>query len=368
MSDAQTIQDARSKAPKQVKCVVWDLDNTLWAGVAVEIGTDEALPTIDPLVLNAISQLEQRGIVNSVASRNDPSMRNLLLSQPGLRERIVAPQIGWEPKSTALRRTAEHLNIGLDAMAFVDDSPFERAEVAYMLPQVLVLSPDQLVEALASPAFNRSASTAESARRADMYREEEARKEAETVFNGTRTDFLASCQMRLTIAHAVEADLPRLLEMTERTHQLNSTGRRYSEEELRERISDPRWLMPVLRLTDRFGDYGVIGAALVDTQPPWPREAWLIELVMLSCRVEGRGIPAALVRWIMGKAHASGIKGLRAVYSVNERNLPIRLLFRQLRFSKIAGETFVTVARDLSVPLPPFPEWLAIDDGPSTEH
>ena len=360
MADSHTIRNPQSAIRNPVKCVVWDLDNTLWAGVAVEGEAGEALPAPDPAMLDIMSKLEERGIVNSVASRNDPSMRELLLSHPGLRERVVAPQVGWEPKSTALRQIAERLNIGLDALAFVDDSPFERAEVAYMLPQVLVLSPDALNEAMKSPRFNPASATAESARRAEMYRQEETRREAESSFKGSRADFLAWCDMRLTIAPATDADLPRLLEMTQRTHQLNSTGRRYSEQELRERMADPRWLVPVARLTDRFGDYGIIGAALVDTQPPWPPGVWLIDLVMLSCRVEGRGIPAALVRWIMGQARDAGTKGLRAIYRVNERNLPIRLLFRQLGFTKVAGDDFVTVGRDLSDPLPPFPEWLEI--------
>jgi FkbH-like protein len=347
----------------QIKCVVWDLDNTLWAGVAVEGEADAAPPAPDPALVGVIAELERRGIVSSVASRNDPSMRDALLSHPDLKARIVVPQVGWEPKSGALRRIAERLNIGLDALAFVDDSPFERAEVAYMLPQVLVLSPDELKGALESPAFNPTGATKESARRAEMYKEEETRREAEASFKGSRADFLAWCDMRLSIAHAVEGDLPRLLELTERTHQLNSTGRRYTEAELRERIGDPRRALFVARLIDRFGDYGTIGAALVDTQPPWPPDVWLIELVMLSCRVEGRGIPAAMLRWIMGEAQKTAMKGLRAVYQVNERNLPIRLLFRQLGFAKVAGDSFVTVARDLSDPLPPFPEWLALAGG-----
>ena len=360
MTKPQVRKTPRSTQRTPIKCVVWDLDNTLWAGVAVEGEADAAPPPPNPILLDIITKLEMRGIVSSVASRNDPSMRDLLLSHPDLKERMVAPQVGWEPKSTAVRRIAERLNVGIDAIAFVDDSPFERAEVAYMLPQVLVLSPDELMRALDSPEFNPAAATEASARRAEMYRQEEARKEAESLFKGNRADFLASCEMRLTFAPAAEADLPRVLELTERTHQLNSTGRGYSVQELRARMADPRWLMLVARLRDRFGDYGTIGAALVDTQPPWPPDVWLIELVMLSCRVEGRGIPAALVRWIMGQAKSAGIKGLRAIYRVNERNLPIRLLFRQLGFTKVAGDSSVTVARDLSEPLPSFPEWLDV--------
>lgn len=344
-----------------IKCVVWDLDNTLWEGVAAEAGA--AAPQPNRQMLDIMDELERRGIVSSVASRNDPSSQERLLSHHDLEGRFVAPQVSWEPKSALLRRISEKLNIGLDAIAFVDDSPFERAEVQYMLQDVLVLSPAEIGAALSTPPFSAAISTRESAQRAQMYRQEEDRKRAESTFKGDRAGFLRWCEMQLTIAPATEGDLPRIHELTQRTHQLNSTGRSYSLEQLWERMHDPRWLMPTASLTDRFGDYGMIGAALVDTQPPWPPEVWLVELVMLSCRVEGRGIPAALLRSIMEQAVAGGMKGIRAVYTINQQNLPIRLLFRQMGFSKVAGDSFVTVARDLSAPLPDYPQWLNVRGG-----
>src|SRR5205085_1340012 len=112
----------------------------------------------------------------------DPSMGKLLLSHPMLAGKLVAPQVSWEPKSQALRRIAEKLNIGLDALAFVDDSPYERAEVSYMLPQVLVLSPDDVRSAMDGPAFNPARLTKEGGHRAEMYRAEEQRRTAEEGF------------------------------------------------------------------------------------------------------------------------------------------------------------------------------------------
>ena len=342
-----------------IKCVVWDLDNTLWQGVAAEAAAEQA-PEPKPEMLDIIAELDKRGIVSSVASRNDPSSLESLLSHPSLQGLFVAPQVSWEPKSMSVRRIADNLNIGLDAVAFVDDSPFERAEVQYMLPDVMILSPEEIGAAMDTAAFGSAGSTRESAQRAQMYRQEDERRRAETAFKGDRASFMAWCEMRLVIAPATEADLPRIHELTERTHQLNSTGRSYSIEQLRERLHDPRWLMPAARLTDRFGDYGLIGAALVDTTPPWPADVWLIELIMLSCRVEGRGIPAALMRWILGEAVGAGMQGIKAVYRINQQNLPIRLLFRQMGFSKVAGDSFVTVERDLSTPLPDYPPWLHV--------
>lgn len=374
-----------------IKCVVWDLDNTLWPGIAVESPLD-TLPQPDAGVLAIMAELEARGIVNSVASRNDPSLGKLLTNQPSLAGKLIAPQISWEPKSHALRRIAEKLNIGLDALAFVDDSPYERAEVAYMLPQVVVLSPDEVRAAMENAAFKPHSLTKEGAQRADMYRAEEQRRVAEEGFAGSRTDFLLSCDMRLSIAPATDSDLDRIAELTERTHQLNSTGQQYTREELKERLGSNSWLVPVASLTDRFGDYGTIGAALVDCGmrnadcglideksafhiPHSANDFWLAELIMLSCRVEGRGIPAALLRWIMGEAQRFGIKELHAVYRVNERNLPMRLLFRQMGFEVVdtghKGQDrhgLILASRDLSEPLPPYPEWLHINTQTEAAH
>ncbi len=355
------MSDAESGRPERiVKCVVWDLDNTLWWGIAAE-GPEGEVPPPDERMLGIISTLERRGILNSVASRNDPSFLNTLLAHPSFQGRFLAPQISWEPKSMSIERIASRLNIGLDALAFVDDSHYERAEVSHMLPDVLVLAPDELEAALETTVFDSRLRTAESERRATMYHHEEERKRAEASFEGNRLDFLRWCDMRLTISTAMEEDVPRIVELTERTHQLNSTGRHYTPAEIRERASGGRWLVPVARLTDRFGDYGMIGSAVVDKRPPWPPDVWLVELIMLSCRVEGRGIPAALLCWIMNEARRAEIKSLRAVYKINEQNLPMRLLFRQTGFLKIAGDNFVTVARDLCEPLPDYPVWLKIN-------
>lgn len=343
-----------------IKCVVWDLDNTLWPGIAAE-GPPESLPDPDPAMLDAITRLEQRGILNSIASRNDPSLLRQVDENPALAGKFAAPQVSWGPKSESLQNIARSLNIGIDSLAFVDDSPFERAEVEHLAPGVLVLAPEELTKALDTPPFNPSSLTPEARKRAGMYHAEERRRDAEAGFSGNRTEFLHWCEMHLHIAPATGDDLPRIHEMTQRTHQLNSTGREYTEEQLAAMIADRCRLVPVARLTDRFGDYGLIGAALVDRNSK-EQGSWLLELLMLSCRVEGRGIPAAMLRWIMDRAKAGGASSLRAVYRINERNLPIRLLFRQMGFS-VVGETradLVTVERNLSGDLPSYPEWLYI--------
>jgi methoxymalonate biosynthesis protein len=349
--------------PRLIKCVVWDLDDTLWAGAQAE----GASPEPHPAVLAVLDRLAARGIIHSVASRNDPAVGARLLAAPELAGRFVAPQIGWEPKDKALRHIAATLNIGLDSLAFVDDSPFERAAVAHLLPQVLVLAPEDVPDLPDRPEFQPGPLTAEAARRSDLYQQEAVRREAEAAFAGSRLDFLRACAMRLHIAPATSADLPRIHEMVLRTNQLNSTGARYTLDEVARRVADPaRFLCPVARLTDRFGDYGLIGAALVDRQGT-SEGGWLVELLMLSCRVEGRGIPAALLRWLLDQAQRAGTSTLAALYRPTPQNRQMAVLLRSLGFRADGPAPGAdpltegaTVFRRATTNPPSYPEWLQI--------
>jgi methoxymalonate biosynthesis protein len=362
MSAAQ-IQNPKSKI---VKCLIWDLDDTLWQGVQAE----GAAPAPRPAVLAIMDELARRGIVQSVASRNDPAIGARLLAQPALVGRFVAPQVGWEPKDAALRKIARELNIGLDSLAFVDDSPFERAAVAAVLPEVLVLAPHDLPTLLDRPELAGGPGTAEAAARPRLYQEEAARREAEHDFAGDRRRFLESCAMVLTVRPATAAELPRLDEMVARTNQLNSTGYRYPPAETARRVADPvRYLVPVAWLRDRFGDYGLIGAAFVDRQAA--PGAWLVELLMLSCRVEGRGIPGALVRMLLDRTAAAGVPALDALYRANPQNRQMAVLLRSLGFRaggvplpNSPGATGAAAYRRTTAPpLPPYPTWLTLDVG-----
>jgi len=340
-----------------VKCVVWDLDDTVWPGVAIE---SDAAPEPRDEVIGLLDELERRGIVCSVASRGDPAMASAVRAHPRLGGRFVAPQVGWEPKSGSILRVAETLRIGLDAIAFVDEDPFERAEVAHLLPEVLALSVPELAAAMDGERFSPGRPTGEGRQRASMYRDEERRREAEAGFAGGRAAFLRWCGMRLEIGRAGPADVDRLVELGERTHRLNSTARRHGRDDVL------RWLaaggLTRARLADRFGDSGLVGMVAVE-RPEAPAD-WEVALLAVSCRVEGRGVPAALLRRTMDEARAAGAPGLRARYRPNGRNVRVALLLRQLGFARAATEAETLVfRRPLDGELPPFPEWLEIVAG-----
>jgi FkbH-like protein len=325
-------------AAGRIKCVAWDLDDTLWSGVLLE---DPAV-TVRPAIVEAIRVLDRRGILNSVASRNDAELAWWRLRSAGIAELFLAPQVGWGPKSEALRRIAAELNLGLDALAFVDDQPFERAEVSFALPQVLCLDVVDVAAAVASRAeFRPRFGTGESGRRRDLYRTELTRRQAETGFAGSDAEFLAGLGMRMTIRPAGAADLRRAEELTVRTHQLNSTGRGYSYAQLDALRQASDHLLLVADLTDRFGDYGTIGLALVERGS----SDWQLRLLLMSCRVAARGVGAVLLGQVVRAAVAAGVR-LRGDFVDNGRNRTMYLTYRLAGFQEISrtGDTVLLEA------------------------
>lgn len=211
-----------------IKCVVWDIDNTLLAGTYLEAA--DRLPEPDAELLAVARELDGRGIVHALASRNPPAAADYVAKATGLP--FAAVECGWGRKSEAVGRIIAELSIAADAVAFVDDDMMERAEVAAVLPDVLVLSPEDMAEALSWPQFSPAVITAEGRRRGEMYAQRRRRQEEARAFGGSRDDFLRYAQTRVRIAPAGQPELPRLHELSVRTHQFNNAGQPVSEAEL----------------------------------------------------------------------------------------------------------------------------------------
>ncbi|GAA4552125.1 HAD-IIIC family phosphatase [Amycolatopsis samaneae] len=324
--------------PRQgrVKCVVWDLDNTLWEGVLLEDGQ----VTPRPEVVEVIEELDRRGVLHSIASRNDADLALRELEKHGLHEYFLHPQISWNPKSESIRAVAEALNIGIDACAFVDDQEFELAEVRFALPEVLLVPADRTRGIVDIPEFTPRFVTDESLVRRKMYRSAIERDTSEREFTGTNEDFLATLGMVFTIAPAAEDDLKRAEELTVRTNQLNSTGVTYSYAELDHYRTSPDHLLLIAGLTDRFGSYGKIGLALVETAGP----AWRLKLLLMSCRVLSRGVGGVLLNHIVRLAGDNGAD-LEAEIVDTGRNRMMFVTYRFAGFTEAGREDGVTVLR-----------------------
>ncbi|MGO9958824.1 MAG: HAD-IIIC family phosphatase [Solirubrobacteraceae bacterium] len=320
----------------RVKCVVWDLDNTVWDGVLVE----DREVRLRPEIVALIEMLDARGILHSVASRNDHDLAMSQIDAFGLSDYFLYPQISWNSKSEAITAIANSLNIGLDAIAFVDDQVFELEEVAFVHPDVLCLGVDALDGILRFPEFWPRFITDESRQRRAMYRSAIARDTAEQEFRGTNEAFLRTLDMVLTIASAAEEDLQRAEELTVRTNQLNSTGITYSYDELDRYRTSPDHMLLVAGLTDKYGAYGKIGIALVDTGSA----VWRLKLLLMSCRVMSRGVGNVMLHHIADLARHNGA-GLEADFVETGRNRMMYITYRFGGFTEVRRQGATAVLR-----------------------
>ncbi|MEU1799649.1 HAD-IIIC family phosphatase [Streptomyces sp. NPDC019937] len=289
---------APSAPAATVKCLVWDLDDTLWDGAVLE--GDRPAPF--PGSVATLRALDERGILHAVASRGDHDLATAHLAAHGLDELFTVLEIGWGAKSQAVRRIADTLGIGVDTLAFIDNDPLERAEVAAALPMVRPYPARDAGSLPELPEFQVPSVTAESRERRLLYRRETRRRQAQESHTGPPARFLASLDLVLTVRRATEDDLVRAGELTVRTHQLNTTGRTYGMEELRGLCVSPRHEVLVADLTDRFGSYGTIGLALTELG----EGTSTLKLLLLSCRVMSRGVGPALLGHFVRDALAAG--------------------------------------------------------------
>ena len=344
------------KQEKQsIKCVVWDLDDTVWDGILLE----DPEVRVRPDVVEILKALDERGILHSIASRNDHDAAMARLREHGLEEYFLYPQINWNSKAASIAQIAKDINIGLDAIAFVDDQPFEREEVAFSHGKVLCLDSRQLEGLLDRPEFTPRFITEDSKVRRRMYLADIRRNREEAEFVGPTEEFLATLGMVFTIAPAREADLQRAEELTVRTHQLNTTGYTYSYEELEELSRSTRHKLLVASLTDRHGTYGKIGLTLIEYGPEvWPK-VWTIKLLLMSCRVMSKGVGSILLNYIMTLAREAGVR-LRAEFVSNGRNRQMLITYKFAGFKEIGreGETAI-LENDLTL-IQPFPGYVDV--------
>ena len=337
--------------PKKIKCVVWDLDNTLWEGVLLE---SQGPMQLKQEVSAVIRELDRRGVLQSVASKNDHDHAMRELQRLGLADYFLYPQIHWGAKSGSMNAIAESLNIGLDTFAFFDDQPFERDEVSSVLNEIRCY-PDSYLQdgVLLDGDFMPLYVTAESSQRRSMYLRDAERHVARENFEGVEDAFLKTLELVLRVAPAREQDLFRADELTIRTNQLNTTGITYSVDELRNFTQSPNHQVLVAELSDAYGSYGVIGLVLLVQVDDY----WRIDLFLMSCRVMSRGVGGALLT-LLRKAAASNEKQLQASFRHTDRNRIMFVTYRFAGFEEVDG----VLVNNLDN-IPPLPSYMKIEVG-----
>jgi methoxymalonate biosynthesis protein len=310
--------------PIIVKCLVWDLDNTLWQGTLLE----DARVELPPGVRDVITTLDSRGILQSIASKNDYDMAWSKLEELGIAEYFVHPRIGWGRKSDSVREVAEKLNFALGTVAFVDDLPNERAEVSFHSPEVRCYTAEQVLELPGLPEFSPAVVTVDARRRREMYQAGFRRDAEKETFNGPDEDFLRSLDLVMAIKRADDEDLSRVEELTLRTSQMNATGVHYSDETLRGLLADPDHDVLTVTLSDRFGPHGAVGVMLLEYHP----SVWHLKLLATSCRVVTFGAGAVILNWLIDQAAKAGAH-LAADFRRTERNRMMDVAYRFAGFT-----------------------------------
>jgi FkbH-like protein len=324
-----TTDERKPKEPKKIKCIVWDLDKTLWEGILVEDGP--AKVRLKPEVANILKQLDERGILHSIASKNNPDEALAVLSTLGIEDYFLCPQISWQPKSQAIAAIAQQLNIGKDTLLFVDDSEFELQEVQTVHADVRVVNADRYLE-IADMDICDVPVTEESRDRRKMYQVESKRQNTAGQFGDDYMEFLRYCDIRLKIQPMTETNLPRVHELTQRTNQMNFSGNRYEKSVLEQILHTVCLDTYVLEVEDRFGSYGVVGFCIVDRRVP------LMTDLMFSCRVQSKRVEHAFLAHIIQKYIALTGKDFNVNYRKTPRNAPSGKVFSDMFLREVGIE------------------------------
>ncbi len=331
------------------KCLVLDLDNTLWGGVLGEDGlhgiklgegpVGEAFSAFQSYIL----QLQRRGVVLALCSKNNESdVREVFREHPDMvltLDDIALVMAGWDDKPAQLRRIAKSLDLGLDSLLFVDDNPAEREAVRQLVPEVDVLAlpadPAGYVAALANyPYFEPATITADDRARTEQYR---ARADIATLQEESSSleSFWSSLQMSMSVERLDAANLARAAQLVGKTNQFNLTIRRRSADQLATIADDSRWVAWCFRLRDRFANHGLVGLLLAEQQSD---NELVIDTWLMSCRVIGRSVEDEMMQLVLVEAARRGCARVVGNYVEGPKNALVSGLYQRLGFSALDGD------------------------------
>lgn len=332
-------EQERALALKRKKCLVLDLDNTLWGGVLGEDGISGIQVDGDypgkayHLWQEGLKELKNDGVILAICSKNNLSDVEELIKvreMPLKLEDFACVRINWNDKASNLRAIAEDLNIGLDSFVFVDDNPTERELIRQQLPMVAV--PEWPTQPYELPTFYQQlvreyfavyTLTEEDKKKTEQYRQNASRAQAQAQFTNME-DFLRSLEMELTLREATDVTIPRIAQMTQKTNQFNLTTKRYTEDDIRGLLADGARIW-TLAVRDKFGDNGITGLMIVSKDGE-------LDTLLMSCRVLGKGIEEAFVKTVMGQMNTPL---MRAKYIPTEKNSQVAEFYDGIGFALV---------------------------------
>ena len=326
------------------KCIVLDLDNTLWGGIVGEDGF-EGIKLGDSPVGRAYTEfqhnllaLNQRGILLAINSKNnfDDAMQ-IIKDHPNMvlkEDNFVCIRINWNDKVVNMKEISDELNIGLDSMVFFDDDPVNREYVKSNLPEIQTIDisdPSNSSKILKSiNDFQMLKITDEDMTRNKMYLEQRKRTDLKTQV-GDLQDFLKQLNISVKIKNADSFTIPRISQLTIKTNQFNLTTRRYQEEDIRKFSQDKDKIVECAQVEDKFGDNGITGVYIINKDN---KQEWTIDTFLLSCRIIGRGVEDGMLHQIIEKARKEGVSKIRGEYIKTKKNKPAENFFPTFGFKK----------------------------------
>ena len=331
------------------KCLVLDLDNTLWGGVigddgldGIVLGEGSAVGEAHLALQRYAKQLNERGVILAVCSKNNPEVAEAAFREhPEMllrRSDIAVFLANWHDKTENLKTVATRLNIGLDSLVFVDDHPVERARVRQSLPMIAVpeLPEDaaQFVRCIADAGyFEAVAFTSEDRHRAGQYA---ANAEREVLLGSAQSmdEFLRGLKMSVAFGPFTVVDHARVVQLINKTNQFNTTTRRYTSEEITYFANLPNALTLQFRLSDRFGDNGLVSAMILRSTPDH-EDVLEIDSWVMSCRVFGRQLEFEAMNIAVEAARQRGARAFIADYIASSKNEVIRALYPSLGFAAV---------------------------------
>jgi len=362
------------------KCIVLDLDNTLWGGIIGEDGLNgirlggDAEGEAYAAFHRYLKSLAGRGILLAVCSKNNPAdARSVFQQHPETVLRLddfSEFAANWQPKDANLREIAKALNLGIDSLVFIDDNPVERELIRKSIREIYVpempVEPALFVRAIERRfPFEAIALTEEDAQRTELYRENAQRREFEAAASNI-DEFLAGLDMRVELRPFDEPNLARITQLINKTNQFNLTTRRRGAAEVSGLLARPDCYTQFMRLRDRFGDNGITGILIAFEEEDGVRiDTWL-----LSCRVLGRRVEDAMIASVIEFARARGLHRITGEFIPTAKNAQVRGIYDRFGFRLLQEDAQGNRQYErASEPPIDVPGWLAVDDrtGASTE-
>lgn len=332
---------------KAKKCLVLDMDNTLWGGIVGEVGArgidlgpgypGHAYQSFQRALLACF----ERGIILALCSKNNESdVAEVFNTNPHMilkKEHFGSMYINWQPKSINIAHIARDLNIGLDSLVFLDDDPANREEVRMSLPDVTVpdlpKKPEEYVDFLLSLShlFHQHTLTKEDSSKGLMYSQERQRKELMDA--STPTDYLAKLGIKITLSENNPEHIARAAQLSQKTNQFNLSTKRYTESDITHMLQSGATICTA-EVSDSFGHYGVVVLAIIQ---PTGKTSAHIDTFLMSCRAMGRGVEYAVMHAIIEKCHSLGIRDLTALFVQSAKNAPAREFLSRVGFAHDSG-------------------------------